>query len=129
MKITCGTDIIELARIKDTIESFGDQFLNKIYTPFEIEYCKDKNNMQYQHFAVRFAAKEAIFKAISPMLKSKYEITWTDVEIFNNEDGRPNVRFLNNKPKEIEQIDISLSHVKDYAIANCVCQMKKLDGS
>lgn len=122
MKVTCGTDIIEVARIREAIENLGPQFLNKIYTPFEIEYCKSKKNMQFQHFAARFAAKEAIFKAITPMLKSKYEITWTDVEIFNSEDGRPNVRFISNKPKEIEQIDISLSHIKDYAIANCVCQ-------
>ena len=125
MKITCGTDIIEVARIKDAIENLDNQFLDKIYTSFEIEYCKSKKNMQYQHFAARFAAKEAIFKAISPMLKNKYDISWTDVEIFNNEEGRPNVRFLKNKPKELEQIDISLSHIKDYAIANCVCQMGK----
>ena len=123
MKITCGTDIIEVARIKDAIENLGIQFLNKIYTPFEIEYCKNKKNMQFQHFAVRFAAKEAIFKAISPILKNKYEITWTDVEIFKGIDERPNVRFINNKPKEIEQIDISLSHINDYAIANCICQI------
>lgn len=123
MKITCGTDIIEVERVKEAIKNLDNQFLNKIYTPFEIEYCKNKNTMQYQHFAARFAAKEAIFKAISPMLKNKYEISWTDVEIFNSEDGRPNVRFIKNKPREIEQIDISLSHIKDYAIANCVCKI------
>ena len=65
MKITCGTDIIEVKRIKDAINKKGDKFLNKIYTPFEIEYCNSKNSMKYQHFAARFAAKEAIFKAIS----------------------------------------------------------------
>lgn len=120
MKINCGTDIIEVIRIQKAIESLDTQFLNKIYTPFEIAYCKSKNNMQFQHFAARFAAKEAIFKAISKELKNKYEITWTDVEIFNNEEGRPCVRFLNNKPKRLEQIDISLSHIKEYAIASCV---------
>ena len=123
LKVTCGTDIIEVARIKEAIENLGPQFLNKIYTPFEIEYCKSKNNMQFQHFAARFATKEAIFKAISPTLKNIYGITWTDVEIFNAKNGRPNVRFICNKPKEIKQIDISLSHIRDYAIANCVCQI------
>ena len=122
--MTCGTDIIEVERVKEAIENLDNQFLNKIYTEFEMEYCKSKKNMQYQHFAARFAAKEAIFKAISPMLKNKYEITWTDVEIFNSEDGRPNVKFIKNKPKELIQIDISLSHIKDYAIASCVCRMR-----
>ena len=120
MQISCGTNINEVERIKEAIENIGTQFLNKIYTPFEIEYCKSKNNMQYQHFAARFAAKEAIFKAISQNLENKYEITWTDVEIYNDKNGKPLVKFLNNKPKNLEQIDISLSHIKEYAVANCV---------
>ena len=119
MKITCGVDIIEVNRIQESIESLGDKFLNKIYTPLEIEYCNNKKSMKYQHFAVRFAAKEAIFKAMSNLLKDKYEITWTDVEILNDEKGRPVVHFL-KEGYDIEQIDISLSHLKEYAIANCV---------
>lgn len=119
MKINCGTDIIEVCRIKESIERKGDKFLNKIYTEKEIEYCNSKNNMKYQHFAARFAAKEAIFKAISNMLKDKYEITWKDVEILNDENGRPYVHFLNND-YNIKQIDISISHLKEYAIANCI---------
>ena len=125
MQISCGTDIIEVKRLKEAIEELDVKFLNKIYTPVEIEYCKDKRNMKYQHFAARFAAKEAIFKAISVKLKNKYEITWTDVEIYNDENGRPNVNFVKNKPNEIDQIDISISHIKDYAIANCVCVFKE----
>ena len=119
LKINCGTDIIEVCRIKESIERTGDNFLNKIYTEKEIEYCNSKNNMKYQHFADRFAAKEAIFKAISNMLKDKYEITWKDVEILNDENGRPYVHFLNNN-YNIKQIDISISHLKEYAIANCI---------
>ena len=121
MKITCGTDIIEVKRIKDAINKKGDKFLNKIYTPFEIEYCNSKNSMQYQHFAARFAAKEAIFKAISEKMKSKYEITWTDVEIKNDEEGKPKVVFLKEN-YNINQIDISISHVKEYAIAMCIVE-------
>lgn len=121
MKITCGTDIIEVKRIKDAINKKGDKFLNKIYTPFEIEYCNSKNSMKYQHFAARFAAKEAIFKAISEKMKSKYEITWTDVEIKNDEEGKPKVVFLKEN-YNINQIDISISHVKEYAIAMCIVE-------
>lgn len=119
MKINCGTDIIEVCRIKESIERKGNNFLNKIYTEKEIEYCNSKNKMKYQHFAARFAAKEAIFKAISNILKNKYEITWKDVEVLNDENGRPYVHFFNND-YNIKQIDISISHLKEYAIANCV---------
>ena len=123
MKITCGIDIIEVNRIQDSIENLGEKFLNKIFTPLEIEYCNSKKQMKYQHFAVRFAAKEAIFKAMSTLLKNKYEITWTDVEVLNDENGKPYVNFINNN-YPIEQIDISLSHLKEYAIANCVISSK-----
>lgn len=122
MKIKCGTDIIEVSRIKESIEKLGDKFLNKIYTQKEIEYCLSKNNMKYQHFAARFAAKEAIFKAISSLIKNKYEITWKDVEVLNDENGRPYVHFLNNI-YNIEQIDISISHLKEYAIATCIVEI------
>lgn len=122
MKIKCGTDIIEVSRIKESIEKLGEKFLNKIYTKKEIEYCLSKNNMKYQHFAARFAAKEAIFKAISSLLKNKYEITWTDVEVLNDENGRPYVHFLNNN-YNTEQIDISISHLKEYAIATCIVEI------
>lgn len=122
MKIKCGTDIIEVSRIKESIEKLGEKFLNKIYTQKEIEYCLSKNNMKYQHFAARFAAKEAIFKAISSLIKNKYEITWKDVEVLNDENGRPYVHFFNNI-YNIEQIDISISHLKEYAIATCIVEI------
>ena len=61
MKLLCGTDIIEINRIKDAIESLGEKFINKIYTKSEIEYCEGKGKQKYQHYAARFAAKEAVF--------------------------------------------------------------------
>lgn len=123
MQILCGTDIIEINRIKESIEKLGENFCNKIYTKKEIEYCESKKNMKYQHYAARFAGKEAIFKAISKILQDKYSITWTDVEILNNENGRPKINFINNKLDEIKDIDISLSHCKDYAIANVIAML------
>ena len=119
MAIKCGIDIIEVSRIKESIETIGDSFLNKIYTPKEIEYCNSKKNMKYQHFAARFAAKEAIFKAISSILKDKFEISWKNVEILVDENGRPKVYFIDANFPQIQSIDISLSHLKEYAIANC----------
>lgn len=119
MEIKCGIDIIEVERIKESIETLGDNFLNKIYTKGEIEYCNSKNTMKYQHFAARFAAKEAIFKAISSILENKFEISWKNVEILVDENGRPKVYFIGVEFPKIQSIDISLSHLKEYAIANC----------
>ena len=122
MKITCGTDIIEVNRIKDAIEKHGEKFLNEIFTISEIKYCDEKVN-KYQHYAARFAAKEAVFKAISEFLSNKYEIEWTDIEVLHNKDQKPIVN-LKKEIDQLDQIDISLSHVKEYAIANCVCIFK-----
>ena len=121
MKILTGTDIIEINRIKESIESLGENFKNKIYTEKEIEYCESKKNAKYQHYAGRFAAKEAIFKAISELLDDKFEILWKDAEILNDDQGKPRVTFTSKKIQEkIEDIDISISHCKEYASANVV---------
>lgn len=119
MDIKCGTDIIEINRIKDGIEKHGDNFINSIYTNKEIEYCESKKTQKYQHYAVRFAAKEAVFKAISGYIENKYDINWRDIEITNDNNLRPSVN-LKIKIDKIHNIDISLSHCKEYAIANCV---------
>jgi len=121
MKVLTGTDIIEISRIKESIENLGDTFKNKIYTEKEIEYCESKKNAKYQHYAGRFAVKEAIFKAISELLDDKYEISWKDAEILNDIQGKPRVSFKTKKiQQKIENIDISISHCKEYAIANVV---------
>lgn len=88
MQIKTGIDIIEVERIEEAINSLGEKFLKRVFTDYEIKYCNSKNNMKYQHFAARFAAKEAIFKAISSCLESKYDITWTDIEIKNDENRK-----------------------------------------
>ncbi len=118
MKITCGTDIIEIERIKESIEQLKDKFLERIYTENEIKYCESKNGQKYQHYAARFAAKEAAFKALSWKLKDKYSVTWKDIEVINNKDGRPSLNILGIDLNDVESIDISLSHCKQYAVAN-----------
>ena len=91
MKIKCGVDLIEINRIKDSIEKLGDTFLKKVYTKKEIEYCESKGVTKYEHYAARFAVKEAVFKAVSEEVKDKYEISWKDIETTNDENGRPKV--------------------------------------
>ena len=121
MKILTGTDIIEINRIKESIESLGENFKNKIYTEKEIEYCESKKNAKYQHYAGRFAAKEAIFKAISELLDDKFEVSWKDAQILNDEQGKPKITFTSKKLQDkIENIDISISHCKEYAVAYVV---------
>ena len=122
MKISCGTDIIEIERIKNSIEKYEEKFKTNIYTEEEIKYCDSHKNQRFQHYAARFSAKEAIFKAISKKLSENY--SWTDFEIINNENGKPEV-FLKTEIPEIESIDISLSHCKEYATAMVVVLFKE----
>lgn len=117
MQVLCGTDIIEISRIKAAIQKENTNFINRIYTEKEIEYCESKNENKYEHYAARFAAKEAIFKAISQLLDNKYDIAWKNIEILNTEDLKPIVNFLDFEIKGINNIDISISHCKEYAIA------------
>lgn len=120
MRILCGTDIIEISRIKDSIERTGERFLNIIYTPKEIEYCESKKAAKYNHYAGRFAAKEAIYKAASSLLKDRFDLTWQNSQVTNDKNGNPKVEFLDIDINGIKDIDISISHCKEYAVANVV---------
>ena len=118
MKVTCGTDIIEIERVKESIEKLGTKFLERVFTKKEIEYCESKNNQKYQHYAARFAAKEAAFKAISWKIDDKYEVCWKDFEILNDKQGRPKLNIIGIELKDVESVDLSMSHCKKYAVAN-----------
>ncbi len=124
MKILCGTDIIEISRIKESIERSGSTFLNLVFTPNEIKYCESRRNAKYNHYAGRFAAKEAIFKAISSLLKNKFDISWHNAEVINDENGNPKIKFLNVEFNNIKNIDISISHCKEYAVATVVLMVE-----
>ena len=119
MKIRTGIDIIEIERIKQSIEDTNGKFCERVYTEKEIQYCESKNVQKYQHYAARFAAKEAVLKAISQLLESKFDIEWKEIEILNDESGRPYVNIL-KKDVNINDIDISISHCKTYAVASVV---------
>jgi len=122
MKITTGVDIIEVDRIKKAVEDLSDSFLNRVYTTKELEYCQKSNKMKYQHLATRFAGKEAVFKALSGYI-DRSKLMWQDIEVENDENGRPKINMDKLKKcglENLESIDISLSHIKEYAIANVV---------
>lgn len=117
MKITCGTDIIEIERIKNAIEKIGDKFLNTVFTEKEIEYCEARKNQKYQHYAARFAAKEAIFKAISDNTNCRCD--WKSFEIEKKGNGKPKINIVVDI-ENLSSIDLSISHCKQYATANVV---------
>lgn len=124
MKVKCGIDIIEISRIQESIENLGDKFLNKIYTEKEIDYCESKGKSKYEHYAARFAVKEAAFKAVSEEVEDKYTVSWKDIETMNDEKGRPIVKILFLKDNKVENVDVSISHCKDYAVANVTVLFK-----
>ncbi|MCK6469990.1 MAG: holo-ACP synthase [Candidatus Brocadia sinica] len=122
-----GVDIIEIRRI-EKLFSANEDFLRRIYTEKEVEYCKQKKN-KYQHFAARFASKEAMFKALGTGWIDKMK--WTDIELLNDEMGKPylnlygSVKELADK-KCINTISVSLSHCHDYAIAQVLLMPKAI---
>ena len=124
MRVKCGVDIIEIKRIQESIEQLGETFLNKIYTKKEIQYCESKGKTKYEHYAARFAVKEAAFKALSEGVEDKYQISWKDVETSNDENGRPEVEILFLNPKNVENVDVSISHCRYYEIANVTVLLK-----
>ena len=101
----------------------GDNFLNRVYTENEIQYCESKKKNKYQSYAARFAVKEATFKAVSTLIKDKYSISWKNIETTNDENGRPSVKFISltkeveKELAKIESIDVSISHLEKYAVA------------
>ncbi len=118
MKIKTGVDIIEVDRVQEAVENQGARFLKKVYTTNEIEYCSNTGKMAYQHYAARFAAKEAIYKAISEVISPNEEDILNKIEITNTEKGRPVVNLEALHIQNIESMDLSLSHIKNYAIAS-----------
>jgi holo-[acyl-carrier protein] synthase len=105
-----GVDLVEIKRIRELIKN--PRFLHKIFTDKEIEYCS-KKKIADQHYAVRFACKEAVWKALNP---SEY-IKFKDMEILNENSGKPIVKFVNKKKNYGKKLKISLTHTKDYACA------------
>ncbi len=114
-----GTDIIEIDRLKKAYLRKGDFFLNKIFTDNEKKYCLKFKDF-IPHFAARFAAKEAVVKALG--MGFGKEITFKDIEIINDLNGKPEVKISYNLKNKFNFSDIllSISHSEKYAIAFCL---------
>ncbi|SMC23285.1 holo-[acyl-carrier-protein] synthase [Clostridium acidisoli DSM 12555] len=124
MIVGVGVDILEINRIKDAIEK-NSFFLEKIYTQNEIEYLKSRN-FRPEYAAGRFAAKEAVAKALGTGI---FQFSMKDIEIDRNANGKP-VVVLRGKAKQVAQkfgeykINLSISHSRENAIAYAVIEVK-----
>ena len=117
--IGIGTDITECLRIARMIERHGELFIDRVYTPEEIQYCQ-RRKQATQHFAGRWAAKEAILKALGTGWRRG--ISWRDIDVRNEPSGKPTVAVRGGAKDVIEQlgiaeIQISISHCRSHATA------------
>ena len=111
-----GIDLLEVARIKKATERWGERFLHRVFTQQERDYCQRKAHPE-QSLAARFAAKEAVLKAIGTGLSGG--IRWTDIEVANDEKGKPGVRLGKRILQKVgkRKVLLSISHTKEFAIA------------
>ena len=134
MKVYCGTDIIEVDRVKKAIAN-NQNFKTNIFTKEEVKDIEQISNetVRYQRYAGRFAAKEAIYKSLSKVLtKEEFSPSFLDVEVLNDEEfkRRPYINVVNKTLDDIFikhkiKIDLSISHVRENAIAMAVANIEK----
>ena len=122
-----GIDIVEIKRLEKSSRRWGKDFLNKVYTKKELAYAMAKR-FPYQHLAARFAAKEAIFKALGEV-ETDF-VGWKNIEILNNAFGKPIVHWHGQAEKTrlkrgLEGALVSLSHTENYAVASAMLVFKK----
>lgn len=116
-----GTDIESIERFRKLDLVKNNSFLNKIFSKNELDYCFSKAKAA-PHLAARYAGKEAVVKALSSL--GKQNINYKDIETVNNNVGVPKVKFNNKKFRNL-QVNISLSHCKDKAIAFAIATRAK----
>lgn len=119
MILGVGTDLVEVPRIRTSIERFGDRFLHRVYTDHEQAYCRSKANA-VERFAGRFAAKEAGMKAIGTGWR--HGVTWRDFEVVNEPSGRPTLRLYGAAGRiaeelGVQRISLSITHTAQEGFA------------
>jgi holo-[acyl-carrier protein] synthase len=119
MVIGVGTDLIEIARIQQSIDRFGERFLERVFTPREIDFCRRKKNAA-ESFAARFAAKEAGAKALGTGISRG--VGWLELDVARSPGERPHLQ-LSGRAAELAHslgvatISLSLTHSRDVALA------------
>jgi holo-[acyl-carrier protein] synthase len=113
--LSIGVDLIETERIARALSRWGERFLQHIYTPAEVRFCRG----HVPELAARFAAKEAVSKALGTGLRG---VTWREMEVLSDSRGKPQVRLHGRAARRAEQMGlaefaVSLSHSRRYAVA------------
>jgi holo-[acyl-carrier protein] synthase len=119
-----GIDIAEVQRMKQAVERWGDHFLEKVFTPSEIAFCRDRAN-RYQAYAARFAAKEAVSKCLGTGFHRG--VSPRTIEIVDNEHSRPSVK-LHGRAAEAGagcRFHLSLSHERSMVVAVAVMEKEE----
>src|SRR5579864_9036131 len=124
MIVGTGIDIEQVARVRQSIERFGDRFLRRIYTEGEIRYCDSKAN-RVERYAARFAAKEAAMKALGTGWS--HGVRWRDCEVARLPGGRPTMTFHGRAGEfatklGVKNVALSLSHTEEQAIAQVILE-------
>jgi holo-[acyl-carrier protein] synthase len=122
-----GIDIVEIPRLEKASKKWGKAFLQKVYTRRELAYARSKRFPQ-QHLAARFAAKEAIFKALGEV--EREFVGWKNIEIVNDAYGKPEVRWHGRaeairRKRGLDGAVVSLSHTENYAVASAMLVFKR----
>ena len=124
--IGCGIDLVKIERIKKIIKKWGNNFNSRTFTSLEREYCEKKKDNKFQSYAGKFAAKEALLKALGLGLRGA---NWKEIEIKNDDLGQPIINTsgkLKNiaLTKRVSKYFVTISHVKEYAIAQVILEGK-----
>ncbi len=120
--IGIGYDMIEVPRIESVLNRWGDRFRKRVFTPKELAYCESKKN-RFQRLASRFAAKEAVFKALGTGWQ--LGVGWTEIEVTNDELGKPHIT-LSGRTEElshqmgVRNIFVSMTNTADYGAAQVI---------
>lgn len=122
MIVGMGIDVAEVRRIRAVIESQGQRFLRRVYTPEEVAYCEQFKN-KFERFAGRFAAKEAAMKALGTGWSRG--VRWVDVEVVRQRGGRPSMALKGEAKKiaealGVKNIALSITHTAEQAIAQVI---------
>lgn len=123
-----GIDVIDMQRIRKTIDEMGDSFLRKLFTEAEVSYCRSKK-APHQHFAARFAAKEAVSKALRTGWSGVFR--WKDVEVVNEASGAPKIVLHNGLATVLKNstIHLTLSHTESTVVAFAIIEEKPAEPS
>jgi holo-[acyl-carrier protein] synthase len=115
-----GTDIVEIVRIREAVEKWGDHFLNKVFNSKELTYCYSKND-PVMHLAARFAAKEACIKALSTIKSG--DLSMKDIGVSNDETGKPSISIHKKGViPDVMKLHLSISHERNYAVASVIAE-------